>query len=181
MLFTVLFSLIATITATFAHVLNSDSTSQNLKKEDCSLELQGIIYNPENCGFSYLKSISLQLTIKAPLLFSPTQAQSVIDAFAATYNVVVALTDAMGNIVYSSVDTSSLPTGSYLTSSLARAMALGEGFVSGSYTFLTPGKSINAVAPVISFISYKYLLWNVDGKLFIVSVFLNKANSPVFC
>ena len=165
MLFTVLFSLIATITATFAHVLNSDSTSPSHESENCSLQLEGIIYTPENCGFSYLKSISLQLTIKAPLLFSPTQAQSVIDAFAATYNVIVALSDAMGNIVYSSIDNLSLPIGPYLTSSLARTMALGEGFVSGSLVLTNPAKAMTAVAPpVFSFISYKYLLWNVNDN-----------------
>ena len=169
MLFTVLFTLIATATATFANVLGSSKQSSKA----CSRELEGIIYTPANCGFSYLKSISKQLTSQAPLLFQPSQIGPVVSSFASTYNVLVILNDAIGNIAYATSD-NPLITAPHMTSSIARAMALGEGYASASYT--------NFAAQITyAYITYSYILWNTDGQYYNVNLYLPKANAPTFC
>ena len=164
MLFTVLFTLIATATATatFANVLGSGKQSSKA----CSRALESIVYTPANCGYSYLKTISKELTAKTPLLFQPTQVQSIIDAFAAKYSVLVILDNAMGSTAFST--NAMIPTFPILTVSIARAMALGEGFGTGNYS-------------TYSFIIYSYILWNIDGQMYTVNLYLLKTITPTFC
>lgn len=175
MLFTTIFSFFASTTIISARVLNSG----NMSSEACSRELETVMYTPENCGFSYLKSISKQLSMQLPLLFNTAQVQSVINTFAGTYNVYVALNNAVGGLAYSSANPINFDL--HMTSSTTRAMALGEGFVSGSYVAPNFSKSINGASVTYNFISYKYLLWNLDGEMYTVSLYMNKANSPFFC
>lgn len=163
MLFSFILSLFAA-TAVFAH---------NHHGKACARELEGIVYVPQNCAFSYLERITQTLEVQAPLLWT-NQANGVIRTFANTYGVEVFVVNAMGAVgefdpagVFEPI----VPTVNTLSHNIARSNALGEGFTANLRTEL-----ILDVSDV-----YSKVFWNPNGEMYTIIVALDSAKAPNFC
>lgn len=136
----------------------------------CTRELENIVYTPDNCAFNYLKKITADLRIQAPLL-NTLQNASVLDSFRANHGVDVLVVDALGiatDYVYNTnalalanaVDTSTFST------VYERSMALGEAFAVDTYA---------------STVSYASLFWGPDGSVHDIIVSMDLNDAPQFC
>ena len=164
MLFSLLFTLVAAISTVFAEDLGQGSKAARA----CRDELEGVVYTPQNCALSYLKRITQVLEAQSPLLWTD-QAQAVIQNFASTYNVLVAVISPFGELYYypGALVTNAPP----VAASVDRAWALGEGF--SSYE----GINLNGTP----FYAYNTNVWNENGEMWTLSVAMNKADAPAYC
>lgn len=72
-----------------------NSVFADLSAKICTKELEGVVYVPSSCAYTYLKSINELLRVQAPLLWgSPSQARSVFSNFQIKYFVDVYVIDA---------------------------------------------------------------------------------------
>lgn len=162
-----IYFLVAVLTFLSAFI-SAEVTGKQKSHRQCTRELEQIVYQPETPAYHYLKRISKSLKVQSPLLFT-AQNQSILANFAATYNVQVFVTDALGfTLAYPVAEvgfqpstplTTAFEADSVVPVAMAQLQLKGEGF---QYINLD-GEFIGAL--------YSFAIWSDDGEYYGVWIF----------
>lgn len=164
-----------------AQSIFAEFSGRKISQNACTKELEGIVYNPANYYFDYLRRIAPVLLVQAPLMFqTPTMAKSIIDTFSQTYGVLVELRDAMGNIIdYQGSGPFVFavnPTISNMGHLTGRANGVGEAFSNLPATAELQ-KSMLASTESPGSYAYQKIVWNIDGRMLYVRIILPKTTA----
>lgn len=152
---------------TFSCTVFAESTGRiDRNTKACTRELEGIVYNPSNCGFLYLERITNILRIQAPLFWAdPSYSRSAFESFEAAYGVTVeAITPLGESYPYIGAPADELISATNMGHSLARSNLDGNGFSLGSDNHY-----------------YTTIFWGRDGQMSYIQVTLPNTKVPIGC
>lgn len=146
-----------------------ESVEENLAKprclsptEKCTLELEGIVYQPETAARLYLNKISEEIKCAGPILWS-SQADNYIQSFEGKYQVSVFIRDPFRNLEYPNLGKSNIYDQNYLSTTSVANMN-GSGF------------AVDADSD--ERVIYEFIVFNPYGELKYVMISMPLSEAP---